>query len=66
VFKSRSISLPAKRAAYVELVLSILLYGSECWCLTIYHGDAMAEAADVPPFMHQGNVQDQPLAHVEV
>ena len=34
VFKSRSISLSAKRAAYVALVLSILLYGSECWCLT--------------------------------
>ena len=34
VFKSRSTSLPAKRAAYVALVLSILLYGSECWCLT--------------------------------
>ena len=34
VFKSRKISLPAKRAAYVALVLSILLYGSECWCLT--------------------------------
>ena len=34
VFKSRRISLPAKREAYVALVLSILLYGSECWCLT--------------------------------
>jgi hypothetical protein len=34
VFKSRSISVPAKRAAYVALVLFILLYGSECWCLT--------------------------------
>ena len=62
VFKSRKISLPAKRAAYVALVLSILLYGSECWS----HGGAMAEATDVPPFMHQGNVQDQPVAHVEV
>ena len=34
MFKSRKISLPAKRVAYVALVLSILLYGSECWCLT--------------------------------
>ena len=29
LFKSDDISLPAKRAAYVALVLSILLYGSE-------------------------------------
>ena len=28
------ISLPAKRATYVALVLSILLYGSECWAIT--------------------------------
>jgi hypothetical protein len=31
---SPHISLPAKREAYVALVLSILLYGCECWCLT--------------------------------
>ena len=35
VFKSRSIIQPVKRTAYVALVLSILLYGSECWCLTV-------------------------------
>ena len=34
LFKSDDISLPAKRAAYVALVLSILLYGSECWAIT--------------------------------
>jgi hypothetical protein len=34
IFKSPDISLPAKREAYVALVLSILLYGCECWCLT--------------------------------
>ena len=34
VFKSTSISTTAKREAYVALVLSILLYGSEGWCLT--------------------------------
>ena len=34
VFKSRKISPPAKRAAYVAQVLSILFYGNECWCLT--------------------------------
>ena len=34
VFSSTSISTTAKREAYVALVLSILLYGSEGWCLT--------------------------------
>jgi hypothetical protein len=34
VFRSTEISPAAKREAYVALVLSILLYGSECWCLT--------------------------------
>lgn len=34
VFKSKSISQAAKREAYAVLVLSILLYGSEGWCLT--------------------------------
>jgi len=34
VFKSASVSLAAKREAYVALVLSILLYRSEGWCLT--------------------------------
>ena len=34
VFRSTSISLEAKRVAFVALVLPILLYGCECWCLT--------------------------------
>ena len=34
VFKSKNISLPAKRAAYVVIVMSILLYGSEMWVLS--------------------------------
>jgi len=34
VFQSASVSPAAKREAYVALVLSILLYGSEGWCLT--------------------------------
>jgi len=34
VFKSASVSPAAKWGAYVALVLSILLYGCEGWCLT--------------------------------
>ena len=34
VFKNKDISIEAKRAAYVACVLTILLYGSECWALT--------------------------------
>ena len=34
MFKSKHISLAAKRAAYVACVQSILLYGSECWAIT--------------------------------
>ena len=34
VFKNKNISIEAKRAAYVACVLTILLYGSECWALT--------------------------------
>jgi hypothetical protein len=34
VFRSAQVSAKAKREAYVALVLSILLYGSEGWCLT--------------------------------
>ena len=32
--KTKNISLEAKRAAYVTCVLSILLYGCECWANT--------------------------------
>ena len=34
LFSNPSILLDAKRTVYEGLVLSILLYGSECWCLT--------------------------------
>ena len=34
VFKNKNISIEAKRAAYVACVLTILMYGSECWALT--------------------------------
>ena len=34
LFRQRKISLRAKSVVYVGLVLSILLYGSETWCLT--------------------------------
>jgi len=34
VFQSAAVSPSAKREAYVALVMSILLYGSEGWCLT--------------------------------
>ena len=34
LFTNQSISFPAKRTVYEGLILSILLYGSESWCLT--------------------------------
>lgn len=34
VFDDRRVNLTAKRAVYVSLILAILLYSSECWCLT--------------------------------
>ena len=34
VFSSSSVTRAAKRMVYERLVLAILLYGSECWCLT--------------------------------
>ena len=34
IFASSQITFAAKRAVYVILVLTILLYGSESWCLT--------------------------------
>ena len=34
VFSSKSVTYAAKRAAYEALILSILLYGCEGWCLT--------------------------------
>ena len=34
IFSSSEVDLPAKREVYVAMVLSILLYGSESWCLT--------------------------------
>jgi len=33
LFSNPNISYPAKRSAYLSLVLPIALYGSECWCL---------------------------------
>ena len=35
VFKNKGISLPAKRAVYVAIVMSILLYGSEMWVISV-------------------------------
>ena len=34
IFGDRRVSLQAKRAVYVSLILAILLYASESWCLT--------------------------------
>ena len=34
IFNDRRVSLQAKRAVYVSLILAILLYASESWCLT--------------------------------
>jgi len=34
VFRSDGVSAAAKREAYVAIVLAILIYGSESWCLT--------------------------------
>ena len=34
IFKNKGISIPAKRAAYVAIVMSILLYGSEMWAIS--------------------------------
>lgn len=34
IFSNSSISFSAKSIVYDGLILSILLYGSECWCLT--------------------------------
>jgi len=34
LFSNPAISKPTKRAVYKALVLSILLYGTETWCLT--------------------------------
>lgn len=34
VFDSRDITLATKKRVYLTLVVNILLYGSECWCLT--------------------------------
>ena len=33
-FASHSVSFAAKKAVYEALILSILLYGCECWCMT--------------------------------
>ena len=33
VFGTRDVSIDAKRQVYITLVLSVLLYGSECWTL---------------------------------
>ena len=34
IFRNRSVKLKAKRGAYEALVLSLMLYGCECWALT--------------------------------
>ena len=34
VFASKRIKLATKKEVYLTLVVNILLYGSECWCLT--------------------------------
>ena len=34
VFESKHISRQTKKVVYVTLIINILLYGSECWCLT--------------------------------
>lgn len=34
IFSSRHIKLRTKKAVYLAIVVNILLYGAECWCLT--------------------------------
>ena len=34
VFESKHISYQTKKVVYVTLIINILLYGAECWCLT--------------------------------
>ena len=38
IFAARSISMKVKKSGYISLVLTILLYGSECWrnCTTVF------------------------------
>ena len=42
LFSTARIGADAKRIVYVGLILSILLYGSECWCLTENYTTACA------------------------
>ena len=34
LFASRNVAFATKKVVYTGLILSILLYDSECWCLT--------------------------------
>jgi len=34
IFESRHISLQTKKVVYVTLIVNLLLYGADCWCLT--------------------------------
>ena len=55
VFKNKNISIEAKRAAYVACVLTILLYGSECWALTARMRAKLATFHNMAARCHAGD-----------
>ena len=54
LFTSNNISVDAKRVVYVAVILSMLLYGCECWPLTekamsrlrVFHINAFVQCAE--------------------
>ena len=64
MFKSRNISLAASQLHGLSGTGALHLAVRQCRLVS--HGEAMVEAVNVPTFMHQDNVQDQPVAHEEV
>ena len=63
VFASSSVSAAAKAAAYEGIVLAILLFGSESWCLP--ETVAAAPAAHAARALRAHDVPRDAQAHVE-
>ncbi len=63
IFGTRRVALESKKIAYESLVLSRLLYGSECWVVNAENMSVASSA--LPQEVHSDHVQGHSPSHSE-
>jgi hypothetical protein len=65
IFGTRRVALESKKIAYESLVLSLLLYGSECWPGVVSAENTRLLQRSLPQEVHSGHVQGHSPSHSE-